>query len=219
MQQRIQRTDDGTISGNWRTGCVTRNWSDLPQTGGDEAIIATRRRCPDGDVESWAGYDPQIRSTISNIVVARPDGVFRMAWSKTTRLAKTEPASDAQISLAGALCLLRELRKKSPLPVVRVSPTGTVCGINETLPITDGKPLKPVSISEITNIIAGDYAPTVSMRTKLATAIVRLVNACGAQIYGIGSGEHFSYQAFIRKIIKDYFINPKRSDTAEDISI
>jgi len=162
------------------TGFVGRSLARVLQAGGDEVVLATRGRHQDGGLQSWIEYDLRDRSTIANIIEARPDGVFHLAWSTTPGSAESDPASDVQINLAGTLALFQELSKNMPVPVVFVSSGGTVYGIAETLPITEGHPLRPIGIYGITKATTEQYALNFRERTKLDIRIARLANPFGA---------------------------------------
>lgn len=162
------------------TGFVGRSLARVLQADGDEVILATRGRHQDGDVHGWVEYDLRDRSTIGNILEARPDGVFHLAWSTTPGSAESDPASDVQINLAGTLALFQELSKNMPVPVVFVSSGGTVYGIAETLPVPEEHPLRPIGIYGITKATTEQYALNLRKRANLDIRIARLSNPFGA---------------------------------------
>ncbi|PDS33802.1 NAD-dependent epimerase/dehydratase family protein [Rhizobium anhuiense] len=181
------------------TGFVGRSLARILQAAGDEVILATRGRHQDGDLHHWIEYDLRDRSTIANIIEARPDGVFHLAWSTTPGSAESDPASDVQINLAGTLALFQELSKSMPVPVVFVSSGGTVYGVADTLPIPEEHPLRPIGIYGITKATAEQYAQNFRARTNLDIRIARLSNPFGA--YQSAAKLQGAASIFTRKII------------------
>ena len=162
------------------TGFVGRSLARVLQAGGDEVIFATRGRHQDAKLHSWVEYDLRDRSTIANIIEARPHGVFHLAWSTTPGSAESDPASDVHINLAGTLALFQELSKTMPVPVVFISSGGTVYGVADTLPIVESHPLRPIGIYGITKATTEQYALNFRERTNLDVRIARLSNPFGA---------------------------------------
>ncbi|MGV1867586.1 MULTISPECIES: NAD-dependent epimerase/dehydratase family protein [unclassified Rhizobium] len=162
------------------TGFVGRSLARVLQAAGDEVVLATRGRHQDGDLHNWVEYDLRDRSTIANIIEARPDGVFHLAWSTTPGTAESDSASDVQINLAGTVALFQELSKNMPVPVVFVSSGGTVYGVADTLPITEDQPLRPIGIYGLTKATTEQYAMHFRARTRLDVRIARLSNPFGA---------------------------------------
>ncbi|MGY3576846.1 NAD-dependent epimerase/dehydratase family protein [Bradyrhizobium sp. USDA 4504] len=147
---------------------------------GDEVIIASRGRHHDGGGEGWIEYDLRDRATIANLIAARPDGIYHLAWSTTPSSAEADAAADVQTNLGGTVELFRELAEKLDVPVLFLSSGGTVYGVAEQLPIPETHPLRPIGLYGMTKASAENYAVYFRERHGLDIRIARLANPFGA---------------------------------------
>ncbi|MGR9074967.1 NAD-dependent epimerase/dehydratase family protein [Rhizobium leguminosarum] len=147
---------------------------------GHEVILATRGRHMLTDAQHWVEYDLQDASTITNVIEAKPDGIFHLAWSTTPGSAENDPSADAKTNLGGLLAIFRHISKTMPVPIVFVSSGGTVYGKAKTLPIPEDHPLEPLSIYGITKVAAEQYAANFRALHGLDVRVARLSNPFGA---------------------------------------
>lgn len=147
---------------------------------GHEVIFATRGRHPMYDTQRWVEYDLQDAATVANIIEARPDGIFHLAWSTTPGSAENDPSADAKTNLGGLLAVFQQIAKTMPVPLVFVSSGGTVYGKARRLPIPEDHPLDPLSIYGVTKVAAEQYAANFRKLQGLDVRVARLSNPFGA---------------------------------------
>lgn len=162
------------------TGFVGKALAEAITAEGQEVIIATRGRHDIG-CNDWVEYDLRDRSTISNIIEARPDGIYHLAWSSTPGSAEADASIDLEINLAGTVALFQELKEKLDVPLMFLSSGGTVYGTVERLPIPEVQPLKPTGVYGMTKAAAENYATHFCARHGLDVRIARLANPFGAK--------------------------------------
>ncbi|NTS30619.1 NAD-dependent epimerase/dehydratase family protein [Phyllobacterium sp. BT25] len=161
------------------TGFVGASLANALRALGHDAILASRGRHLHAESQYWVEYDLVDAATVANIVEAKPDGIFHLAWSTTPGSAENDPAADAKTNLGGLLALFQQVTAKLSVPVVFVSSGGTVYGKARTLPITEDHPLDPVSIYGITKLAAENYASRFWQLQGLDVRIARLSNPFG----------------------------------------
>ena len=147
---------------------------------GHEVIWATRGRHQLIDAQHWIEYDLQDASTLTNLLEAKPDGIFHLAWSTTPGSAENDPSADAKTNLGGLLALFQQISKTMPVPVVFVSSGGTVYGKAKQLPIPEDHGLDPLSVYGVTKVAAEHYAAHFRRLHGLDVRVARLSNPFGA---------------------------------------
>lgn len=163
------------------SGFLGRTLLKLLQADGHEVVVATRGRSHDGSIPNWVEYDLRDRATIANIVQARPDGIFHLAWSTTPGSAEVDPFADVSVNLAGTVALLQQLSEQCSVPVVFTSSGGTVYGVAERLPIPEDHPLRPIGIYGQSKAAAERYAENYARHHALDVRVARVSNPFGAQ--------------------------------------
>lgn len=161
-------------------GFLGRNLVRLLREGGHDAIVASRTSHHDFSDDNWIEYDLKDHSTIHNIINARSDGVFHLAWSSSPATAEADPAYDISTNLAGTICLLDHLAKSRPIPVVLTSSGGTVYGSATPEPIVETHPRHPISIYGMTKCAMELYAQQCQLLNHMDIRIARVSNPYGA---------------------------------------
>ena len=163
------------------TGFVGRALARAVRLSGHEAMIASRGMHSLSDGGEWIEYDLRDLSTAANILQAKPDGIYHLAWSSTPGLAEIDPASDIKTNLAGTTHLLETVASQLAIPMVFVSSGGTVYGkIGNTMALEDMQ-LAPVSIYGTTKAAAETYANLYRQKRNLDVRIARLSNPYGEE--------------------------------------
>ena len=163
------------------SGFVGRSLCDRIRADGHEAIVATRGRHKEDDGQHWIEYDLRDRATIANIVQAKPDGIFHLAWSTTPAAAESDPGSDVEVNLVGTVNLFDAVARSGPVPILLASSGGTVYGPAVSLPVDEDHPLNPIGIYGTTKVAAERYAEVFRNNRGLDIRVARLSNPFGAR--------------------------------------
>ncbi len=183
------------------TGFVGKALVRAIRSAGHEAVIASRGKHPSYDEDKWIEYDLRDLSTVANIIQAKPDGIYHLAWSSTPGLAEIDPANDIKTNLAGTTNLLESVASNLAIPLVFVSSGGTVYGRTGNTMVSEDVALAPISIYGMTKASTETYANLYREKKGLDVRIARLSNPYGeeqsaAKLQGAAS-------IFAKKILND----------------
>jgi len=144
------------------------------------SVILASRVKPHAAGYDWIEFDLKNQETVNNIVTARPDGVFHLAWSTTPATAELSPASDISTNLSGTINLLAHLsRIDGDIKVVLASSGGAVYGHTGNYAIHESHQLNPIGIYGMTKYSMELYASRCQLFSGLDIRIARISNPFG----------------------------------------
>ncbi|PYE29844.1 UDP-glucose 4-epimerase [Rhizobium sp. PP-WC-1G-195] len=146
---------------------------------GHIVISATRHREAGSDIP-WIEYDLKDGATAANILEAKPDGVFHLAWSTTPGSAERDPSADISTNLVGSSKLFSLLATQGKTKVVFASSGGAVYGESERELIDEDHPLNPISVYGLTKVATEMYARHSRSAHGLDVRVARIANPFGA---------------------------------------
>jgi UDP-glucose 4-epimerase len=162
------------------TGFIGAALVERIQAAGDQAIVASRHRDQRLLNCDWVEYDLRDVGTVANILEARPDGIFHLAWSTTPASAERDVTADVEHNLRGSVALFERLSGEFLGPLIFASSGGTVYGHPETLPIPETHPLRPISYYGQSKATVEAYARLFRARRGLDARVARVSNPFGA---------------------------------------
>jgi UDP-glucose 4-epimerase len=144
------------------------------------SVILASRVKPHTVGHDWIEFDLKNHETVNNIVTARPDGVFHLAWSTTPATAELSPASDISTNLAGTINLLDQMSKvDGDVKIVLASSGGAVYGHTGNYAIPESHQLNPIGVYGMTKYSMELYASRCQLFSGLDVRIARISNPFG----------------------------------------